>query len=100
VKEDDPFAADPNPAPTPQAARKREPDPFADDRKLIQGDASPPMRVLLVDADVARASLGISRTTLDLLVRSGELRCRRIRGRVLFSVDVLERFARGEDGKE
>ena len=100
MKEDDPFAADPSPPPTSQAARKREPDPFADDRKPTQSDAAPPMRILLVAAETAQRSLGISRTTLDLLVRSGELRCRRIRGRVLFAVDELERFARGEDGKE
>lgn len=99
MKEDDPFPADTAPPRTPQAARKREPDLFADALTPTQSDAAPPLRILLVAAETAQRSLGISRTTLDLLVRSGELRCRRIRGRVLFAVEELERFARGEDGK-
>jgi predicted site-specific integrase-resolvase len=41
--------------------------------------------------------LGISRTTLDLLVRKGEIPCVRLAGRVLFSVAVLEAIARGEE---
>ena len=100
----DPFPEPLKPTSTSKAERRVEVDPFAEDRKQTPGapdsDAAPLMRKLLVDAETARRSLNISRTTLDLLVRSGELACRRIRGRVLFSVDALERFARGEDGKE
>lgn len=54
---------------------------------------------LLVGANTARHLLGgISRTTLDLLVRKGEIPCVRLGGRVLFSVAVLEAIARGEGG--
>lgn len=51
---------------------------------------------LLVNADGARAILGgISRTTLDKLVRKGEIPCVRLAGRVLFSIESLKRIANG-----
>jgi len=49
-------------------------------------------------AKPAAALLGISRTTLDALVRKGEIRAVRLGGRVLFAVAELERVARGEGG--
>jgi hypothetical protein len=51
---------------------------------------------LLVNADGARAVLGgISRTTLDKLVRKGEIPCVRLAGRVMFSIEQLKRIANG-----
>jgi excisionase family DNA binding protein len=57
-----------------------------------------PSRPLLVGAKPAAAILGISRTTLDALVRKGEIRAVRLGGRVLFAHAELERVARGEGG--
>lgn len=55
-----------------------------------------PQKPLLIGAKPAALALGISRTTLDLLVRKGEIPCVRLGGRVLFNVAVLEAIARGE----
>jgi excisionase family DNA binding protein len=51
---------------------------------------------LLVDAVTAARLLGISRTTLDSLVRKGEIRRVKLAGRVLFSTELLRRIAGGE----
>jgi len=51
---------------------------------------------LLVDAVTAARLLGISRTTLDSLVRRGEIRRVKLAGRVLFSTELLRRIAGGE----
>lgn len=51
---------------------------------------------LLVDAVTAARLLGISRTTLDALVRKGEIRRVKLAGRVLFSTELLRRIAGGE----
>jgi excisionase family DNA binding protein len=51
---------------------------------------------LLVDAVTAARRLGISRTTLDSLVRKGEIRRVKLAGRVLFSTELLRRIAGGE----
>ena len=52
---------------------------------------------LLLSRDEAAKCLGISTRALDTLVKSGEIRIRRvggpIRGRVLFSKSELQRFA-------
>lgn len=54
---------------------------------------------LLVNADGARAILGgISRTTLDKLVRKGEIPCVRLAGRVMYSIECLKRIANGGKG--
>ncbi|MBI1303177.1 MAG: helix-turn-helix domain-containing protein [Phycisphaera sp.] len=61
-----------------------------------------PREPLLVPSRTAEAMLGISRTTLDKLVREGAIPCVRLggssnrAGRVLYSVAALEAFARGE----
>jgi excisionase family DNA binding protein len=60
-------------------------------------DDNLPTKPLLVGAKPAAQALGISRTTLDALVRKGEIPCVRLGGRVLFSVAVLEAIARGEE---
>lgn len=51
---------------------------------------------LLVDAVTAAKLLGLSRTTLDKLVRDGRLERVKLGGRVLFSTELLRRIARGE----
>lgn len=80
MKQDDPFA--PKPAEPPQAATSPTvPEP------------------LLVVANTARAMLGgLSRTTLDKLVREGKIPTVRLAGRVLFPVEALRAIARGERG--
>jgi excisionase family DNA binding protein len=40
--------------------------------------------------------LGVSRTTLDKLVREGQLPRVKLAGRVLFSIELLHKIARGE----
>ena len=65
------------------------------DRPLDEKPKQEP-KPLLIGAKPAALMLGISRTTLDLLVRKGEIPCVRLGGRVLFSVAVLEAIARGE----
>ena len=57
--------------------------------------ATPP-ETLLVGAVRAAKLLGISRTTLDKLVRSGRLRSVKLAGRVLFSTELLREIAKGE----
>ncbi len=80
MKHDDPFAPKPvDAAPTPPAPTLPEP--------------------LLVGANPARAMLGgLSRTTLDKLVREGKIPTVRLAGRVLFPVEALRAIARGERG--
>jgi excisionase family DNA binding protein len=51
---------------------------------------------LLVDAVTAARLLGISRTTLDKLVRDGRLARVKLAGRVLFSTELLRKIAGGE----
>jgi excisionase family DNA binding protein len=65
------------------------------DRPLDNG-SKPEPKPLLIGAKPAAQLLGISRTTLDLLVRKGEIPRVRLAGRVLFSVATLEAIARGE----
>ena len=52
----------------------------------------------LLNAVIAARFLGISRTTLDKLVRLGKIKPVRLAGRVLFSRSHLEAIARGEGG--
>lgn len=52
--------------------------------------------VLMVNADTAASMLGISRTTLDKLVREGKVRRVKLAGRVLFSIEHLRTIAGGE----
>ena len=52
----------------------------------------------LLNAVIAARFLGISRTTLDKLVRLGKIKPVRLAGRVLFSRSHLEAIARGESG--
>lgn len=59
---------------------------------------TPAPEPLLVNAVTAAKLLGISRTTLDKLVRRGEIKPTRLAGRVLFSRLLLEAIARGESG--
>jgi excisionase family DNA binding protein len=76
-------------------------DPFAPEPTRTPPAPSAPLvptTPLLVAAKPAAALLGISRTTLDALVRKGEIRAVRLGGRVLFAVAELERVARGEGG--
>ena len=73
----DPFAPEPADAPrTPSVPTPAEP--------------------LLVDAVTAARLLGLSRTTLDKLVRDGRLARVKLAGRVLFSTELLRKIARGE----
>ncbi len=73
----DPFAPEPADAPrTPSAPTATEP--------------------LLVDAVTAARLLGLSRTTLDKLVRDGRLARVKLAGRVLFSTELLRKIAKGE----
>lgn len=73
----DPFAPEPQEAPrTPSVPTPPEP--------------------LLVDAVTAARLLGLSRTTLDKLVRDGRLARVKLAGRVLFSTELLRRIAKGE----
>ena len=51
---------------------------------------------LLVDAVTAAKLLGLSRTTLDKLVRDGRLARVKLGGRVLFSTELLRKIAKGE----
>lgn len=61
-------------------------------KKQEQRDPGP-VRALLLTEEQARAELGgIGRTKLWELVRSGELRGRRIGRRLMFSPDDLRRF--------
>jgi len=55
-----------------------------------------PLDPLLVDAVTAAKLLGLSRTTLDKLVRDGRLARVKLAGRVLFSTELLRKIARGE----
>lgn len=57
---------------------------------------STPPHPLLVDAVTAAKLLGLSRTTLDKLVRDGRLARVKLGGRVLFSTELLRKIARGE----
>ena len=75
----DPFAPEPVEAP-------RKPAP------------TPALEPGLLDAVTAARFLGISRTTLDKLVRQGKIKPVRLAGRVLFSRSHLEAIARGESG--
>ena len=50
----------------------------------------------LLNAVIAARFLGISRTTLDKLVRLGKIKPVRLAGRVLFSRSLLEAIAKGE----
>ncbi len=77
MRHDDPFAPEPVEAPQGPSA------------------ATPPT-ALLVDAVTAARLLGISRTTLDKLVRDGRLARVKLAGRVLFSTELLRRIAGGE----
>lgn len=95
----DPFAPDPaSPPETPAGVPPARSVPEA-----APGDRTPPrarrtapsVDPLLVDAETAAAMLGISRTTLDGLVRDGEIPVVRLRGRVLFSVEKLRAIANG-----
>jgi excisionase family DNA binding protein len=51
---------------------------------------------LLIGAVPAAKLLGISRTTLDKLVRTGKIQTVRLAGRVLFSRSHLEAIAKGD----
>jgi excisionase family DNA binding protein len=53
----------------------------------------------LLSRDEAAQCLDICTKTLDKLVVTGELRARRIGGRILFSRSELQRFAEGETTK-
>ena len=75
----DPFAPEPVEAP-------RKPAP------------TPALEPGLLDAVTAARFLGISRTTLDKLVRQGKIKPTRLLGRVLFYRSHLEAIARGEGG--
>ncbi len=78
---DDPFAPSPLEAP----------------EKPSGGLLGPtPPTPLLVDAVTAARLLGISRTTLDKLVRDGRLPRVKLAGRVLFSTELLGKVARGD----
>ena len=73
----DPFAPEPAEAPrTPSVSTPPEP--------------------LLVDAVTASRLIGLSRTTLDKLVRDGRLARVKLGGRVLFSTELLRKIAKGE----
>ena len=77
MKHHDPFA--PEPVELPQKpATARAPEP------------------LLIGAVPAAKLLGISRTTLDKLVRTGKIQPVRLAGRVLFSRSHLEAIAKGD----
>lgn len=53
----------------------------------------PSLRLLYSKSDAAKI-LGISRTTVETMYFGGQLPATRIRGRVLFHVDVLKKIAR------
>jgi len=57
---------------------------------------TPALEPGLLNAVLAARFLGISRTTLDKLVRRGEIKPVRLAGRVLFSRSLLEAIAKGE----
>ena len=57
---------------------------------------TPALEPLLLNAVIAARFLGISRTTLDKLVRLGKIKPVRLAGRVLFSRSHLEAIAKGE----
>ncbi len=77
-------------------------DPFAPEPSdpgdaLRRGFGIPtPPDPLLVDAVTAAKLLGLSRTTLDKLVRDGRLARVKLGGRVLFSTELLRKIAKGE----
>ncbi len=73
-------------------------DPFAPepaDAPRTPSVSTPPAP-LLVDAVTAARLLGLSRTTLDKLVRDGRLARVKLGGKVLFSTELLRKIARGE----
>ena len=73
------------------------PDPSESGDALRRGFGLPtPPDPLLVDAVTAARLLGLSRTTLDKLVRDGRLARVKLAGRVLFSTELLRKIARGE----
>ena len=76
----------------------KHPDPFAP--KPLEAAQSPctphPAEPLLVGAVTAARLLGVSRTTLDKLVREGRVSPVKLAGRVLFSIELLRKIARGE----
>ena len=57
---------------------------------------APALEPGLLNAVIAARFLGISRTTLDKLVRLGKIKPVRLAGRVLFSRSLLEAIAKGE----
>jgi excisionase family DNA binding protein len=73
-------------------------DPFAPEpaEALRTPSVSTPPDPLLVDAVTAAKLLGLSRTTLDKLVRDGRLARVKLAGRVLFSTELLRKIAKGE----
>jgi len=73
-------------------------DPFAPEpRRAPEKPSSPtPPDPLLVGARDAARILGLSRTTLDKLVRDGRLARVKLAGRVLFSTELLRKIAKGE----
>jgi len=73
-------------------------DPFASEPAEApqKPSAATPPDPLLVDAVTAARLLGISRTTLDKLVRDGRLARVKLAGRVLFSTELLRKIAGGE----
>lgn len=73
-------------------------DPFAPEPAEApeKPSAATPPQALLVDATTAARLLGISRTTLDKLVRDGRLARVKLAGRVLFSTELLRKIAGGE----
>ena len=76
----------------------KHPDPFAPKpREAAQSPCTAhPAEPLLVGAVTAARLLGVSRTTLDKLVREGQLPRVKLAGRVLFSIELLRKIARGE----
>ena len=73
-------------------------DPFAPEpaQAPLAPSVSTPTDPLLVDAVTAARLLGLSRTTLDKLVRDGRLARVKLAGRVLFSTELLRKIAKGE----
>ena len=65
-------------------------------RKSDESGESSAVKPLLVDEKTAARMLGVSRRTVFDLNDSGTLRATRIGARKLYSVDAIERFARGE----
>lgn len=73
-------------------------DPFAPEPAEAPQKPAPAHapEALLVDAVTAARLLGLSRTTLDKLVRDGRLARVKLAGRVLFSTELLRKIARGD----